>query len=104
MESLKKLLIAVLIFLTMILYLPRVAFAQQAQLHTKASITEYAPKSRTTHEKDIPMIKKKKTSSWTWMLLVGVIALLAGAAGGKAATSTTGGGTTPATGDVTVGW
>ena len=63
-----------------------------------------SPKSRTTHEKDIPMIKKKKTSSWTWMLLVGVIALLAGAAGGAAATSTTGGGTTPATGDVTVGW
>jgi len=82
MGSLKKLFIVVLTFLTMVLYLPRITFAQQVHLNTKASITEHAPKSRTTPEKDIPIIKKKKTSSWTWLILLGLVGGIAAAAEG----------------------
>jgi len=103
MQSLKKLFIAVLTFLTMVLYLPRITFAQQVHLYTKASITEHAPKNRTTPEKDIPMIKKKKTSSWTWLILVALLGVAA-AAGGGGDGGGGGGGTTTTTGDVTVGW
>ena len=103
MQSLKKLFIVVLTFLTMVLYLPRITFAQQVHLYAKASITEHAPKSRTTPEKDIPIIKKKKTSGWTWLILVALIGGVAAAAGGGGG-GDDGGGPTPTTGDVTVGW
>ena len=103
MQSLKKLFIAVLTFLTVILYLPRITFAQQVHSYTKASITEYAPKSRTTPEKDIPIIKKKKTSSWTWLILVVLLGGVAAAAGGGGGGDESPG-PSPTTGDVTVGW
>jgi len=104
MQFLKKLFIAVLTFLTMVLYLPRITFAQQVDLYAKASITEHAPKSRTAPEKDIPMIKKKKTSGWTWLILVALLGGVAAAAGGGGGDGGGGGGTTTTTGDVTVGW
>ena len=105
MQSFKRLFIAVLAFLTVVLYLPRITFAQQVNSYTKASITEHAPKSRTTPEKDIPEIKKEKKSSWTWLILVALIGGVAAAGGGGGG----GGGSpsptpTPTTGDVAVGW
>ena len=102
MQSLKKLFIAVLAFLTVALYLPRMTFAQEVQLYAKASITEHAPKSRTTPEKDIPMIQEKKKSGWTWLILIALLGGVAAAGGGGGGGG--GGGTTTTTGDVTVGW
>jgi hypothetical protein len=101
MQSLKKLFIAVLTLLTVVLYLPRITFAQQVHLYAKAGITEHAPKSRTTPEKDIPIIKKKKTSGWTWLILVALLGGVAAAGGGGGGD---GGSPAPTTGDVTVGW
>ena len=105
MRFLKKLFISVLILLTLCLYLPHTTFAQQTHYYAKADITEHAPKSRTTPEKDVPKIKVKKTSGWTWLILLtlaGGAAAAASSAGGEESSSGGGGG--GETGCVTGTW
>jgi len=70
MKSLKKLLMLVLVLSILNLYLPNIAFAENPQLFAKAEITKHKPDILSTPEEDIPTIKKKKTSSWTWLILL----------------------------------
>ena len=86
MKSLKKLLSVLLILLVLNLYLPNLAFAKQPQLYAKAGATKHKPEMRSTPEEDIPTIKVKKRSGWTWLILLGLAggaaAVAAGAGGG----------------------
>ena len=104
MKSLKKLFILVLILSILNLYLPNIAFAEQQQLFAKADITKHKPEILSTPEEDIPTIKVKKTSSWTWVILLALIGGVAAVAGGG---GDSGGGASPPPpdeGDVTVTW
>ena len=78
MKSMKKIFIALLILLTFNLYLPNVAFAEQGP-------TKHPLEIRSTPAKDIPRIKVKKTSGWTWVIVVGLL-------GGVLAAASSGGG------------
>jgi len=106
MESLKKLFILVLILSILNLYLPNIAFAEQHQLFAKADITKHKPEILSTPEEDIPTIKAKKTSGWTWVILLALIGgVAAAAAGGGGGDGGGGGGNGDGdTGDVTVTW
>jgi len=76
MKSMKKIFIVLLILLTFNLYLPNVAFAEQGP-------TKHPLEIRSTPAKDIPKIKVKKTSGWTWVIVVGLLGgLLAAASSG----------------------
>jgi len=75
MKLLKKIFAALLILLTLNLYLPDITFAE-------ASITKHKPEIKSTPEQEIPTIKEKKTSGWTWLILVALIGGAAAAAGG----------------------
>jgi len=88
MEYIKKTFIIVLVILTLNLYLPKMALAQQQ--FASADVPKHEPQSWGTPEEDIPTIKKKKTSGWTWVILLALIGGLAAAAGGGGGgTSTT---------------
>ena len=97
MKLVKRIFTALLILLIFNLYLPTMTFAEQGP--TKSPI-----KIRSTPEEDIPEIKEKKTSTWTWVLLVALLGGVAAAAGGGGGDSGGGGGTTTTTGDVIVEW
>ena len=105
MKSLKKLFTLVLILSILNLYLPNIAFAENPQLFAKAEITKHKPEILSTPEEDIPTIKKKKTSTWTWVILLALVGGLAAAVGGG---GDDGGGASPPPppdeGDVTVTW
>jgi len=96
MEYIKKTFIIVLVILTLNLYLPKMALAQQQ--FASADVPKHEPQSWGTPEEDIPTIKKK-TSSWTWVILVALIGGLVAAAGGG--DSGGDGGTSTATTDTT---
>jgi len=82
MKSMKKIFIALLILLTFNLYLTNAAFAEQGP-------TEHPLEIRSTPAKDIPKIKVKKTSGWTWVIVIGLLGgLLAAASGGDGDDST----------------
>ncbi len=76
MNLLKKIFTALLILLIFNLYLPTLTFAEQAP-------TKQPLKIRATPPEDIPEIKEKKTSTWTWVLLVALIGGVAAAASGN---------------------
>ena len=83
MKYIKKLFVIVLVISTLNLYLPKMALAQQ--LFASAEVPKHEPQSWGTPEEDIPTIKKKKTSGWTWVILVALV-------GGIAAAASSGGG------------
>ena len=68
------------------------------------------PQIRSTPEEDIPTVKVKKTSGWTWVIVVGLLGgLLAAASGGdggdSGGSSSNGGGSDDSDpGDATVTW
>ena len=97
MKYIKKLFVIVLVILTLNLYLPKMALAQQQ--FASADVPKHEPQSWGTPEEDIPTIKKKKTSGWTWVILVALIGGLVAAAGGG--DSGGDGGTSTATTDTT---
>lgn len=104
MKSLKKLFTVVLILSILSLYFPNITLAEQHHLYAKAGITDHKPEILSTPEEDIPTIKKKETSSWTWVILlalIGGVAAAAGGGGGSSGGGSSGGGDT---GDVTVTW
>jgi hypothetical protein len=74
------------------LYLPNITFTEQ-------TLTKHPPKILSTPEEDIPKIKEKKTSSWTYLIGIVLIAGIAAAGGGGGGSE---GGNN--TGNVTVGW
>ena len=108
MKSMKKIFTVLLIILTFNLYLPNATFAEQGP-------TKHPLEIRSTPPKDIPKIKVKKTSAWTWLILVGLLGgVLAAASGGDGGDSASGGSSGDSggsgsddsgdTGDYTVGW
>ena len=102
MKSMKKIFIALLILLTFNLYLPNAAFAEQGP-------TKHPLEIRSTPAKDIPKIKVKKTSGWTWVIVVGLrggmVAAASSGGGGDGGGSDSGGGSGDSDGgDVTGTW
>ncbi len=92
MDLLKKLFISVLIVLTLNLYLPGTAIAQQ--LHAKADVPKHSPQSWSSPEIKITKPKekpKKKGKKWVYILL-GVLVVGGAAAGGGGSSSGGGGG------------
>ncbi len=82
MNFIKKLLIGVLIVLTLNLYLPGSAMAQQ--LHAKADVPKHSPQSWSSPEIKITKPKekpKKKGKKWVYILL-GILVVGGAAAGG----------------------
>ena len=75
MKLLKRIFVALLIILTFNLYLPKITFAGQVP-------TKHPLEIRSTPEEDIPTIKEKKTSGWTWVILLALIGGAAAAASG----------------------
>ena len=104
MKSLKKLLTLVLILSVMSLYLPNLTCAEQRPLFAKAGVTEHKPEILSTPEEDIPTIKAKKTSGWTWLIAIGLIGGVVAAAAGGDGDGGGGGGGGGDTGDVAVTW
>ena len=106
MKSLKKLFAVVLILLILNLYFPSITFAGQHHVFAKAGVTEHKPEILSTPEEDIPTIKAKKTSGWTWVILLALIGGVAAAAAGGGGGDSGGGESPPPSdeGDVTVAW
>ena len=106
MKSLKKLLTVVLAVLLLILYFPNLTFAGQHHLYAQAGITKHKPEILSTPEEEIPTVKAKKTSGWTWLILLGLVGGIAAAAGGGGGGDSGGGASPPPAeeGDVTVTW
>ena len=104
MKSLKKLFTLVLILSILNLYLPNITFAGQPQIYKKAGITKHKPEILSTPEEDIPTIKAKKTSGWTWLIAIGLIGGVVAAAAGGDGDGGGGGGGGGDTGDVAVTW
>ncbi len=110
MKVLKRIFIALLILLTFNLYLPSITFAEQHYVYAKAGITKHKPETLSTPEEDIPTIKEKKRSGWTWLILLGLAGGAAAAIGGGGGDdsggsgSGGGGGDGGDAGDVTVTW
>jgi hypothetical protein len=103
MKSLKKLLTVVLILSLVSVCLPNLAFADQHPVFAKAEITTHKPEILSTPEEDIPTIKAKKSSGWTWLILLGLAGGLAAVAGGGGGGGSSSGGGGDS-GDVTVTW
>jgi len=99
MEYIKKIFVIVLVILTLNLYLPKMALAQQ--LFASAEVPKHEPQSWGTPEEDIPTIKKKKTSGWTWVILVGLLGGVLAAASGGGGGDSGGGSTSTTTTDTT---
>ena len=92
----KRIFIVLLILLTFNLYLPNVIFAEQGP-------TKHPLEIRSTPAKDIPKIKVKKTSGWTWVIVLGLVGgMVAVAAGGGGDGGGNGGDSE--TGDVDYDW
>lgn len=111
MKLVERIFVALLILSVMNLYLPKITFAEQHYVYAKASVTKHKPEILTTPEEDIPTIKVKKTSGWTWVILlalIGGVAAAAGAAGGDdgddGGDGSGDGGDSGDSGDVTVTW
>ena len=104
MDLLKKLLISVLIVLTLNLYLPGSAIAQQ--LHAKVDVPKHSPQSWSTPEIEIPKEQpKKKIKKWVYILLaVLVLGGAAAAAGGGGGSSDDGGSGDSGSGDYSFSW
>ena len=108
---LKKLFTVVLILSILNLYFPNTTFAEQHHLFAKAEITKHKPEILSTPEEDIPTIKAKKTSGWTWVILLALIGGVAAAAAAGGGDGDSGGGSSGGggsdggdSGDVTVTW
>lgn len=88
-----------LIFLTLNLYFSKVMFAEENQSSIEAGITKHTPEFLLAPEEDIPRIKEKKISPWTWAIIIGLI-------GGVAAVASGGdeGGKGSNTGSTTISW
>jgi len=100
MKSVKRILAAALILLTVNLYLPRITIAEQHDSQAKTAITKHPPKILSTPEQEIPMVEGKK-SKWTWVLLgVAAVGVLAAAGGGGGGGDREG----EVSGSVTVSW
>jgi len=98
MKSMKKIFIVLLIPLTFNLYLPNATFAEQGP-------TKHPLEIRSTPAKDIPKIKVKKTSGWTWVIVVGLLGgMVVAASGGDSGGGSSGGDDSGDTGDVTGTW
>ncbi len=98
MKSIKKIFIALLILLTFNLYLPNVAFAEQGP-------TKHPLEIRSTPAKDIPKIKVKKTSGWTWVIVAALIGgMVVAASGGDSGDDSSGGDDSGDSGDVSGTW
>jgi hypothetical protein len=80
MEYIKKISVIVLVILTLNLSLTNMAFAQQ--VFVSPDVPKHEPQSWSTPEEDIPPIKEKKTSGWTWVILIALLGGVAAAAGG----------------------
>ena len=93
---LKRLLAVFLILFTLTLYAPNIILAGEQSPPVKPGITEQEPQIRSTPQEQIPTVKKKKTSGWTWLILLGVVggAAIAAGAGGGGESSSGGGGDT----------
>lgn len=110
MKSLKKVFTIALVLLILNLYLPNISFAEQHHLYAKAGITKHKPEILSTPEEEIPTIKAKKTSGWSWLILIALIGGVAAAAGGAAGGDENGGdgggggGNGGDTGNVAVTW
>ncbi len=91
MKSMKKIFIALLILLTFNLYLPNATFAEQGP-------TKHPLEIRSTPPKDIPKIKVKKTSGWTWVIVAALIGGMVAAASGGDSDDSTGSGSSGDTG------
>ena len=85
MKLVERIFVALLILSVMNLYLPKITFAEQHYVYAKADITKHKPEILSAPEEDIPTIKEKKTSGWTWVILAALI-------GGAAAAASSGGG------------
>jgi len=88
MAYLKKLCILVLALLMLNLYIPRLSLAQEYL--TSLKVPKHEPQSWSIPEQDIPTVKVKKTSGWTWLLLIALIGGAAAAAGGGGEESSSG--------------
>ena len=98
MKSMKKIFIALLILLTFNLYLPNVIFAEQGP-------TKHPLEIRSTPAKDIPKIKVKKTSGWTWVIVAALIGgMVVAASGGDSGDDSSGGDDSGDSGDVSGTW
>ena len=98
MDLFKKLLIGVLIVLTLNLYLPGSAMAQQ--LDAKTDVPKHSPQSWSSPEIKIPKEQpKKKGKKWVYILL-GVLVVGGAAAGGGGGSGSSSGGS----GDFSFSW
>ena len=107
MKLFKRIFTGMLILLVLNLYLPNIAFSEHRYLYAKAGVTEHEPEIVSTPEEDMPTVKVKKSSGWSWLIILAVIGGAAAAAGGGgdnggggSGVSTDGGDT----GDVTYTW
>ena len=100
----KRLFAVFLILFTLTLYAPRICLAGEHHPLTPAGITEQQPQIRSTPQEEIPTVKKKKTSGWTWLILLGVVGGAAVAAGAGGGGDSGGEGNDSDTGDVTYSW
>ena len=104
MGSLKKLFTGALIILTLNLYLTNISFAEYKYSNSKPEITEHAPQSRTMPEKDVPKVKVKKTSGWSWLIVIALIGGIAAVASGGGGGESGGGGGVGETGSISGSW
>ena len=115
MNSLKRMIIALLILSTIGLYFPRTILAEQNHLYVEKAVTKditrHPPEMLSTPEEDIPVVEvpKKKMSKWVWIGLGVLLAGGAAAVGGGGGGGDDGGGNgdstpPPDTGDVTIQW
>jgi len=86
------------------MYAPRISLAGEQNPPATPNITEQQPQIRSTPQEEIPTVKKKKTSGWTWLILLGVVGGAVAAAGAGGGGDSGGGGSGSDTGDVTYSW
>lgn len=101
MKVIKKSLIVLLILATANLFIPKAIFAEQGP-------TEHPLEIRSTPPEDIPKIKVKKPSGWTWVIVLGLVggmvAAASSAGGGSSGGSGGSGGGSGYTGSYTGTW
>ena len=102
MGYIKKAFIILLAILTLNLYLPNMTLAEQQ--FPGADVPKHEPQSWGTPEEDLPKIKEKKTSGWTWLILIALLGGVAAAAGGGGGGDSGGGGGSSDTGSYTGTW
>lgn len=104
MKLVKRIFVALLILSVMNLYLPKITFAEQHYVYAKAGVTKHKPEILSTPEEDIPTIKEKKTSGWTWVILLVLAGGVAAALAAQEEEEEEEDGPPPEGGDVTVTW